>query len=207
MVDRPVYRALAWLLYNVRNKEHELVFNDSRFESVPKTITVECPDFKHDEYMPKYSSSVKLGGENASPTLSIKNVPSEAKSLVWVMQDIDIPLPVKGTHFIAYGVKPSTTAYSKGWFDLEQENEQKGLLKWGWGVFKRTGYVGPGPIPGHGDHQYFFEVFALNQVATDRLEKEFNVAGKARPSLDQLKDIMSGNVLSLGYLKGRYVEH
>ncbi|CDK24907.1 unnamed protein product [Kuraishia capsulata CBS 1993] len=206
MVDSPFIRALAWLLYNQRNKEHELIFNDARFVDVPKSIVVQSPDFAADEYMPPYTAGVKSGGENSSPPLSIKNVPAEAKSLVWVMQDIDVPLPIKGTHFIAYGINPKTSEYSKGWFSTESEPEQKGLLKWGWGAGNRIGYFGPGPPPGHGDHQYFFEAYAINEEATERLEKEHDISAGKRVNLDQLMNIMHGNVLSMGYLKGLYVK-
>jgi len=60
--------------------------------------------------------------------------------------------------------------------------------------FDRIGYGGACPPKGHGDHRYFFKVYALDTI----LDKEPGIT-KA-----ELEKAMNGHVLADGQLMGTY---
>lgn len=97
-------------------------------------------------------SEFTCDGSDLSPSLSISDVPSNAKSLVLIMDDPDAPV---GTwdHWIVFNIPPSTK-------EIPQGAEPKGVggrNSWG-----RTGYGGP--CPPSGTHRYFFKLYALDTI-------------------------------------------
>ncbi|MBI2653981.1 YbhB/YbcL family Raf kinase inhibitor-like protein [Candidatus Woesearchaeota archaeon] len=95
-------------------------------------------------------SEFTCDGEDLSPLLSISDVPSNAKSLVLIMDDPDAPV---GTwdHWIVFNMPASTKEIPKG----TEPDGIAGRNSWG-----RTGYGGP--CPPSGTHRYFFKLYALD---------------------------------------------
>ncbi|WP_227589890.1 YbhB/YbcL family Raf kinase inhibitor-like protein [Demequina pelophila] len=92
------------------------------------------------------------GQEGAeTPRLTVRGIPAGTVELAIVCHDPDAPLPLGFTHWTHYGLPPV-----EGEIDLSAG--RPGLNDDG-----GHGYVGPFPPEGHGDHHYYFWVYALNR--------------------------------------------
>jgi Raf kinase inhibitor-like YbhB/YbcL family protein len=87
--------------------------------------------------------------DNALPSVTVTGVPAEAVELAIVMHDPDAPLPHGYTHWTAYGIAPQD-----GVVDLT-------ALRTGPNEEGEHAWFGPQPPVGHGDHHYYFWVYAL----------------------------------------------
>ncbi|WP_228374242.1 YbhB/YbcL family Raf kinase inhibitor-like protein [Demequina phytophila] len=86
-----------------------------------------------------------------TPRMTVDGIPPEAVELALVCHDPDAPMAHGFTHWTLYGLAPvagpiDTAAGRPG------PNDDGGL-----------GYVGPFPPHGHGDHRYYFWVYALTR--------------------------------------------
>ena len=127
-------------------------------------------------------SKFSCDGPNSSPPLQISDVPSEAKSLVLIVDDPDAPSGLF-THWAVWNISPQTTTIGEG-------STPRGVH--GTNDFGKSGYGGP--CPPSGTHRYYFKVFALDRgldlpVGTKR---------------SQLDAAMKGHVITQGELMGRY---
>ena len=124
-------------------------------------------------------------GDNVSPALQWTGVPADAKQLVLIMDDLDVPMPKPLMHTIAV-IEPDVGGLGEA--ELKPGTTGVRLIK----AFGDT-YVGPRPIPGHGPHHYRFLVLALDQRVPD------DVAGHGA-----LLSAIAGHVLARGTLTGTY---
>ncbi len=124
-------------------------------------------------------------GDNVSPPLEWAGVPSDAKQLVLIMDDLDVPMPKPLMHTIAV-IEPDVGGLGEG--ELKPGTTGVRIVK----AFGDT-YVGPRPIPGHGPHQYRFLVFALDQEIPDAVADHKALLGA-----------MAGHVVARGGLTGTY---
>lgn len=108
-------------------------------------------------------------GDNISPELRFSGVPSAARHLVLVMEDVDAPLAKPFVHSLTL-LDPDLGAVP-----------ESGLPR----------YRGPRPIPGHDEHHYWFELFAVD-------------AHVDASSVERAYASMSGHVLARGRLVGTY---
>jgi Raf kinase inhibitor-like YbhB/YbcL family protein len=108
-------------------------------------LKIDSPAFDNEELIP---SKYTCEGENINPTLTIRDIPEGAKSLVLIVEDPDAP---NGTfdHWLLWNI-PIT-------HEIE-ENTKVGTS--GVNDFGKTGYGGP--CPPSGTHRYFFRVYALD---------------------------------------------
>ena len=111
--------------------------------------------FKQGESIP---SKYTCDAENVSPPLSISGVPENAKSLVLVLNDPDVPKALKPDgnfdHWVLYGLDPKTAEIPEG-----AMSGTEGLNGAG-----KPGYTGPCP-PGNyepREHRYFFTLYAVD---------------------------------------------
>jgi hypothetical protein len=96
-------------------------------------------------------------GEDVSPALAWSNPPAEAKAYAVICHDPDAPLvSANGTygfvHWVLYNIPGSITNLAEG-----DDGYTSGMTGFG-----KAGYGGPMPPNGHGTHNYFFWVLALN---------------------------------------------
>ena len=96
--------------------------------------------------------------EDVSPALTWTDAPSGTKAFAVICHDPDAPLVTPGgtygfVHWVLYnipasiaGIDEASVAYTSGKND-----------------FGKTGYGGPMPPVGHGTHQYYFWVLALDE--------------------------------------------
>lgn len=128
-------------------------------------------------------------GEDVSPALSWSGAPDGTKAFAVVCHDPDAPL-VSGNgtygfvHWVLYNIPAGTTALAEG---------HKGFTS-GKTDFGKTGYGGPMPPNGHGDHNYYFWVLALNDD------------GKLPEGLTlwQLLEKIEPNLIGMNRLVGHY---
>lgn len=96
-------------------------------------------------------------GPDTSPSLAWNDVPEGSKSFAIVCHDPDAPLLTPEAygyvHWVLYGIPGSVRNLPENSSDYTQGRNDFGNL----------GYGGPMPPPGHGVHQYYFWVFALNE--------------------------------------------
>jgi Raf kinase inhibitor-like YbhB/YbcL family protein len=127
-------------------------------------------------------------GKDINPPLEIKEVPSDAQSLVLIMDDPDVPSFVREdqmfVHWIIYDM-PSETHM------LKENTSPPGIQ--GTGTGNKQHYQGP--CPPDREHRYFFKLYALKSVL--KLEP-----GATK---EQVEAAMDGQILEKSELMGRYV--
>lgn len=146
--------------------------------------------FQHNGTIP---SKYTCDGQNISPPLRIEGVPSNAKSLVLIMDDPDIPAEVKQSrgiqvfdHWVLFNIAPTTSSI--------KENSSVGTSgKNGRG---ESQYTGPCPPPQYEpkEHRYFFKLYALDST--------LNL--KEGATKNEVEKAMSGHIIAQTELIGRY---
>lgn len=103
----------------------------------------------------KIPSRYTCEGEEISPPLHISDVPPNAKSLVLIMDDPDVPKSVRADgmwdHWILFNILPNVQKI---------EENTTPLCKSGMTTSGHTRYVGP--CPPDREHRYFFKLYALD---------------------------------------------
>jgi Raf kinase inhibitor-like YbhB/YbcL family protein len=127
-------------------------------------------------------------GEDVSPELSWAGAPEGAKSFAVVCHDPDAPLVTPGhygyVHWVLYNIPGSVTQLAEG----------TGEYTPGKNDFGNENYGGPMPPPGHGVHQYYFWVLAL--------DAELDLPGGI--GLWDLLERIEPNVIAMNRLVGTY---
>ncbi len=135
----------------------------------------------------KIPSKYTCDGDNVNPPLEITGVPHEAKSLVLIMDDPDVPKNLREDgmwdHWVVFNIPPDTRM-------IEENSEPSGTS--GLGTNDKTGYAGP--CPPDREHRYFFKLFALD-TQLDLPEKSTKA---------DVENAMPGHVLSHAELMGTY---
>ena len=97
--------------------------------------------------------------EDVSPALAWTDAPSGTKAFAVICHDPDAPLVTPGgaygfVHWVLYNIPASTTAIDEGGTEFTSGKNDFGNLAYG----------GPMPPVGHGTHQYYFWVLALDEA-------------------------------------------
>lgn len=128
-------------------------------------MKLESPAFPNEGPIP---AEYTCEGRNVSPPLRWSDIPSDAKSLVLIVDDPDAPDPARPqrpwTHWLLYNIPPTTTALDAG-VRLLPPSALEGVNDW-----HRIGYGGPCPPVGR--HRYFFKLFALDTSLRDLNEPD-----------------------------------
>lgn len=126
-------------------------------------------------------------GSGISPSLEISEVPEQAKSLVLLMEDPDVPSSVREdnmwNHWIVFNIDPHTSSIPEG-------HEPQGVL--GTGTSGDKGYHPP--CPPDGEHRYIFKLFALST--------ELDLPEGA--SKEDVQQAMDGYIIDKAELVGLY---
>lgn len=128
-------------------------------------------------------------GQDVSPAFSWRSAPGGAKSFAVVCHDPDAPLITsRGTygfvHWTLYNIPGSVTELPEGVSDYTAGKND----------FGNTGYGGPMPPEGHGEHKYYFWVLAL--------DAELNL--DANLTLWELLEKIEPHVIGMNRLIGTY---
>lgn len=143
------------------------------------TINVSSQEFGTGEKIPfKYTCD----GEDVNPPLVLDRVPSDAKSLVLIVDD-RTSVSQSFNHWIVFNIDPSTT-------NIEENKIPNALL--GTNDFKELKYKGP--CPEIGVHKYYFKILALDITLPDK-------EGLSRQDIDKL---IKGHIMAIGETYGIY---
>jgi len=143
-------------------------------------LKISSPTFENGgEIAKKYTCD----GANVNPPLKIDNVPSNAKSLALVFDDIDAP---RGTyvHWILWNIDPNV-------MEIKENSPPEGAVQ-GMNDFKKRFYGGP--CPPRRAHKYVFKIYALDTL----LDLSPNSTKK------DLEKAMEGHIVSRTQLTGVY---
>jgi len=115
-------------------------------------MRITSPKFKEGGKIPKLYT---CEGYDWNPPVEFHEVPKEAKSLVLIMEDPDVPKEIRPdglwVHWIVYEIPPTC----KG---IPEHSPPPGTH--GKGTNMRTAYMGP--CPPDREHRYFFHLYALD---------------------------------------------
>ncbi len=175
----------------LRAGEDRLLRHRPDFEGLPISIPLTSSAFADGEPMPvKYTVS----GEDISPPLTWRDLPSGTRDLALVVEDYDISLPTPMVHLIAYHMDLSMGEIAEGFLPSRDYDIIPSFAQMGKNGLGFCRYDGPAPPPGHGVHHYVFQLFAMGR----RLEIE------PQASRDALVRAMKDHVLALGVLTGTF---
>ncbi|MBA3898595.1 MAG: YbhB/YbcL family Raf kinase inhibitor-like protein [Bacteroidetes bacterium] len=142
-------------------------------------LEVSSPSFKHEDFI---SETYCCDGENINPAISVEQIPSEAKSLVLIMDDPDAS---GGTfvHWLVFNISPFKGGIEEGTAPgIEGKNDAG-----------KTKYHGPCPPSGE-THRYFFKIYAL--------DKKLGLSEGA--DKESIENAMDGHILSSGSTFGLF---
>lgn len=144
-------------------------------------MNITSPAFENNDTIP-----VRFGRshEDISPPLEFTEIPTEAQSLVLIMDDPDAP---NGpfTHWLIYNIPPVEVHLGEDEIPAESI---EGINDYG---EKDYG----GPKPPSGTHRYFFKLYALDDMLDD-LPPDINS--------EDLQEAMEGHVITKSELVGLY---
>jgi len=140
--------------------------------------------FEHGGLIPKQHT---CDAEDIHPALQFVGVPRDAKSLVLLLEDLDVPAEIREdgvwNHWLVFNIPPSISGLDRG----EAVQGVQGV-----GTSGHRGYQGP--CPPDGTHRYYFRLYALG-VELDL------PAGSTR---EKVAAAMSGHILDQAELMGSY---
>lgn len=178
-----VTRLVAEVLAEKRQDRHPMAKRRSAME-------IQSPSFRPNEPIPKRFTG---DGEDISPQLTWTGMPQDARELALICDDPDAPRPEPWVHWVIYKIPAQATGLPENVAKTETLDEPAGLLQ-GRNSWRRIGYGGPAPPPGHGVHHYHFKLYALDTVLS------------TGPGMDkdQLLAAMKGHILAECELVGTY---
>lgn len=143
-------------------------------------MKIKCSEFEDHGVIPDRFTQYDA---NRSPPLDFVDVPTEAKSLVLIMDDPDAP---RGTftHWVVFNIDADMAGFRE---DKIPKDVRHGLNDYG-----QPEYAGPKPP--NGEHRYFFHAYALDT----RLDLP-NAVSRA-----EVERAMEGHVVAEAELMGRY---
>ena len=125
-----------------------------------RDLAISSPDIANHSTIAK---TYVQDGENRIPTIEISGVPSDAVELAISLHDPDAPLPNGFTHWTLYNIPASTQRI---------DSDNMASFTTGPNGIGSAEYTGPQPPPGHGQHHYYFWVYALDTPVTKALSRE-----------------------------------
>ena len=160
--------------------------------TAPAALEVTSSAFDEGETIPQQHTG---DGADVSPPLQWSGVPDGARSIALMVDDPDAPSAEPWVHWVIYNLPADAGGLPEGVPRKERLDEpagaMQGLNSW---QSDNVGYRGPAPPPGHGQHRYFFRVYALDT----RLKLQPRATRKA------VDEAMDGHVLAKGKLMGVY---
>ncbi len=156
-------------------------------------LLVSSPAFKAGERIPKRHAYTGEG-ENVSPAIAWSGAPASTKEFALLCDDPDAPTPEPWVHWVVYRIPPNVASLPENvpMEDKELKNP-KGAMQ-GTNSWRKLGWGGPMPPPGHGTHHYHFKVYALDA----------NLTLNPAATKAELLKAMSNLILAEGDLVGTY---
>jgi Raf kinase inhibitor-like YbhB/YbcL family protein len=146
--------------------------------------------FKDGEKIPIQYVMPGAGGKNISIPLKWKNVPAGTKSFGLSIVDPH-PVAQNWVHWLVINIPAQATSIEEG---ASQKKMSKGCVELK-NSFGDTGYGGPQPPKGTGDHPYIVTLYALN---VEKLDLGVNT------TLSAFKKAIEGKVIGSASITGKY---
>ncbi len=131
------------------------------------------------------------GQTSPSPAVSWSNAPAGTQSFVLILHDPD-PVIAGSVNDVLHWAIFDIPASAKGLPENVAKGDQADGAKQIKNIAGMNGYLGPCPPPGHGDHHYTLELYALSA----------KLGLPATASRQELMAAMDGKVLSKGVYIG-----
>jgi phosphatidylethanolamine-binding protein (PEBP) family uncharacterized protein len=151
--------------------------------AAPRSIALTSTAFTDGGTIPDRNCSMDLG-PNLSPALAWTGVPAGTRQLLFILEDIDVPMSRPALHTIAV-LDPAVSSLAEGELtagpSIRFIPAQRGNQR----------YFGPRPLPGHGVHRYGFHLYALDRALPE------TVTG-----IDGVLTEAAGHVLADGFVEG-----
>lgn len=181
---------LGGLLHNVRAGHAKLLIVDPELAIGEATLSLTSPAFANGGRLP---ARFTADGEGTSPPLTWGALPDDTKSVLLIVEDPDAPAFQPLLHALVWNMPADQNFLPEGSFNA---TDDAGLTRANVGAesIVSQGWVPPDPPPGHGTHDYVFQLFALSghlQLGED-------------PDIDVVKSALLRNVLACGMLVGTY---
>lgn len=122
-------------------------------------LAISSPDFANLGRIPVNFSA---DGGNDTPTIEISGPPEGTVELALIVNDPDAPLPQGFTHWVVYGIPVDTSTLDLNAPGVRQAPNGAGSAS----------YFGPQPPAGHGDHHYYFHLYALKTPVENEPSRE-----------------------------------
>ncbi|MHC4442327.1 MAG: YbhB/YbcL family Raf kinase inhibitor-like protein [Planctomycetota bacterium] len=154
------------------------------------TITITSRAFEPNQPIPRRYTGE---GQDISPPLSWSNLPEGTKELALIIDDPDAPTAEPWIHWLLYKIPAETQGLEENIPPSARIPSPPGALS-GKNSWNNHGYGGPMPPKGHGQHRYFFKLYALDTTLD------------LAPGTDKktLLNAIAGHILAEGELIGTY---
>jgi Raf kinase inhibitor-like YbhB/YbcL family protein len=143
-------------LLNQRAGMDQVVYNHLHAERETLRIAVNSPAFVFNGALPRRCTA---DGEGLSPALSWSDYPPGTSSIAIIVEDADSPTPHPLVHAIAVDLAPDIRVLPEGGLNADHTPGQSYEL--GNNSYFQPTWLPPDPPPGHGEHRYVFQLFAL----------------------------------------------
>lgn len=150
-------------------------------QEVVSVLKLSSPAFQNNAVIPQ---KFTCEGADVNPELRVEGVPSNAKSLVLIMDDPDAPAKV-WEHWTLINIPPVTAV-------IAENSVPEGATQLA-NDFRRVEWGGPCPPPGK-VHRYQFRLYALDTT--------LSLGSSARKS--DVEKAMKGHVIEAAVLVGTY---
>jgi len=139
-------------------------------------LTISSPDIPDQGDFPVEFTA---DGGSSVPRLAFSGAPEGTVEYAIICHDPDAPLPNGFTHWVVYGIPASATT-----LDLQAPGVRQAPNGTG-GV----DYFGPQPPVGHGDHHYYFWIYALRREVEGSPSREEFLARYADDVIEQARTV------------------
>lgn len=158
---------------------------------LPPMMNIKIADFADGGRIPsKYTCAA--GQNSPSPAITWTGAPATTQSYALIMHDPDPVLGGSATndvlHWAIFDIPGDIKSLPEGVKNGDQGDGAKQINN----IANNPGYLGPCPPPGHGDHHYIFELYALNA----------KLGLSATTSRSDLMNAMNGKVVAKGVYIG-----
>ncbi|PPL20085.1 YbhB/YbcL family Raf kinase inhibitor-like protein [Microterricola pindariensis] len=137
-------------------------------------LAVSSPDFGSLERIPPQFTADE---ENLVPAIAIEGAPEGTVEFALILNDPDAPLTHGFTHWVVYGIPADATT-----LDLGAPGVRMGPNGLG-----EASYSGPQPPFGHGQHHYYFTLYALGTPVEGAPNREEFLAQHGESIIEQAR--------------------
>jgi Raf kinase inhibitor-like YbhB/YbcL family protein len=150
--------SIGQALIHQRAGMQNVIYNLLYRERKTARLGLQSPAFAFNARIPPRFTA---DGDGISPPLVWDHIPPDADSLALIVEDADAPTPHPLVHAIVVDLKAADGELAEG--ALNSEHHRGTGLETGRNSFFKHAWLPPDPPPGHGEHRYVFQMFALRK--------------------------------------------